>query len=239
MVLFMILMLPIFVSRTLWIIQKNRLITLLGNFNFLLQYTTMVTSLVVYEDMACNLVRDHTRIRDATRAETLNWKNLISAKWRTRDQTRKINALYAGPLVVLYSNMFLSAVYIGAELILRNLRPWILFFATLNHICFMIQMILLAHKATEVRNVCEETESGLLRRLSERSTLDYVDSATMASFRFHDEWDSLRVGCFAHNLQNFWRYISVVTTCVAVVLQFDYRVVRAINDLSNQVTQVN
>lgn len=234
-VLFMILMLPIFVSRTLWIIQNNRLVTLLGNFHFLMQYVTMVTALVVYEDMACNLVRSHMRIRDATRAATLNWKALIAAKWKTRDQTRKINALYARPFVVFYSNMFLSTVYIAAELILRNLKPWILVFASLNHVCFMIQILLLAYKASAVRCMCEETERELLRRLSETVSVEYVDSATVESFRFHEDWDSLRVGSFPHHLSSFWRFISVVTTCAAVVLQFDYRVVRAINDLSLQV----
>lgn len=218
-----------------WAVPHGGLLSVFVSCNVLAQFVAVAVWFMLYVDMACNLERNHCRIRDAFKDRTLIWDQLISAKWDTRDRVSKINSLSAYPLAALYSNMFLMSVYVTAEAILQDVNAPMTIAALVNLPCFGLQLFLVAREASRVRSSCEETEREFLRRLSKSSTRDYIDPATMECFRFHSEWDSLRVGCFSHSMCNFWKFISVVTTCTAVVLQFDFRVVRTIGELSASV----
>lgn len=57
--------------------------------------------------------------------------------------------------------------------------------------------------------------------------------ASIKRIKFRDDWDSLRIDCFEHGSANFLRFMSMMTACVAVVLQFDYLVVRKINEIAS------
>lgn len=215
-----------------WIIYKEEFRTVIASFSMLSQHMTMAVSFMIYEDMACSLDQDHRRIRDALGSNSSTWEQLVAAKWGIRDRTRDINTLTGVPLAVSYANLFVSSVYITADMILQGGDIWLKTLAIVSHSANLIMHFVVARKASEVRSRSEETERELLRRLGGTSTLGSVDTATMECLKFHPEWDTLYVGCFTHSLQNLSKFTSIIITCVAVVLQFDFRVVRTINDLS-------
>ena len=193
---------------------------------------TILTIIMIYYDMVQNLLVRLLRLHHSTTVSKLDRDALISEKWKLRDQTSDINGLFAEVLTSFYLQVFLSAGFVWARVIQHDMNFSMAIWFVLNFFCYIFQVFRLARKASEIKLLCLKTEAELTRRLHNEATLTHLDCAFMRNLQFSDGWDSLRVGCFEHNTANFVKFLSMVSTSVAVVLQFDYLVVRAINDLS-------
>ena len=57
------------------------------------------------------------------------------------------------------------------------------------------------------------------------------DDDLIATFRYREEWDVLKVARFTVDASNFSRYLTCCFTFVALLLQCDYKVVGYVNHL--------
>ena len=191
----------------------------------------LVTSLInaIYFDVSRELLGRLCRVRESSGKVNLNWNILITEKWKIRDQVSEINSLFAGIFAALYLHLFLSIGFIWGRVVRDNMSFSGQYPDAFNIFWYALQLYFVARAASDVKAQCAKTEAELLRRLRGN-----VDCTSIRQLRFREDWDSLRVGCFEHSKANFLKFLSTVTTCVAIVLQFDYLVVRAINELSQR-----
>lgn len=229
---FVVFIAPITVFSILPIYSNMGVSVQLKCLTFLLFYVSTVAFQLVYEDVVENLVKSHARLRVSLMFPKLSWSTLTSEKWRIRDQTRDINSVFSFPLTIFYLQLLWVTVYHIGEIIERKQTLLNAFLLGLCGFLIVAQILRLACCSSEVIKLCLEQESELLRRLCRDATLTNTENAAIKLMQFREEWDSLRVGCFVHSLANFLRFVSVLTTCVAVVLQFDFRVMRKISSSS-------
>lgn len=193
---------------------------------------TVVVIDMIYYDAVQALLERLRQIHRGTRKSVLEWEYLVSEKWKIRDQIDAVNELFGGLISAFYLQMFLSAAFAWAQAINSSARDLKMIFSAATFFCSISAHFVLAQRASAVRSRCGRTEAALTRRLQEDPTLQRVEWKPMEHLRLHDDLDSLRIGCFVHDKANFLRFLSVVATSLAVVLQFDYVIVRTINNLS-------
>lgn len=230
---FLLLMLPEFVANVSGVVNDGRILMVIVTVTLMLQYFSMVIFFMVYQDITASLTRDLAGLRLAMTVSTTKLDDLIADRWEIRDKIHTTNALFALPLSLFYLQIFSTTVYVAAEVILQSFGYCLESILSLSYSCFLLKVSILAHRSSNVRIASRDIERELLEKSRKIATIGSIDPIAARTFEFRNEWDSLRVGCFDHTLPNFWRFISVLTTCVAVVLQFDYRVVRMIADLAD------
>lgn len=229
---FLLCPIPYLVAEIRFVARHAAVLFILGGVTFAYQVLTTSVMLLVCYDTAQALLLRLRRLRISSKEPTLIWTNVISEKWKIRDQTAEINAVFALPLAEFYMQYFLSIIYFSAEAIKDDMVPFDSYVMSVNMLSVSLLFFMLARKSSEIRSQCVETQATLMKRLDANTTLSGVDFASMIHFQFSEDWDSLRCGCFALSMSNFLRYLSMVFTSTAVVLQFDYHVIRKINTLS-------
>lgn len=237
-VLFILLALPecMIVTKTTFT-DKGFLEQLTGMI-FLVQYFNMVIFFGIYKDIADALTEDLERLRRVTMDSMPRWEYLISVRWKIRDRIRTANSVFSVSLSFFYVQGIMTTVYVAAELTLQEFGTEGDVLICLSHICYFSKLIILASKASKVRSLSKDLERDYLEKTCNIGSVSYIHFVAARTYKAQEDWDTMTVGCFSHNLQNFWRFVSVLTTCVAVVLQFDYRVVRMINDSADAMKNV-
>ena len=232
---FLVLLVPEMLLDYLLAPHDGGLVVCISSYTFFLQHLAMATTLMIYNDLTGDLLEKLDEFRIAMSDPARGERTLIRERWMIRDRIRAVNSVCALPLSLFYPQLFLSTVYISGGLILLDLGFRVISLQTASFICFTSQILFLAYKASKVEAQSEEIEREYLQRVSNDASFEFIDTAVVRTFQLHKDWDCLQIACFPHNLALFWRYISVMLTCVAVVLQFDFKVVREITELSKRI----
>lgn len=238
-VLFLIYCFQCIIRDVLNVALHKTISSVLESVGFAIMELAMVMITTIYYDIVQDLLGRLRQLQTFSQRTSLSWKSLTAGKWEIRKRVDSINSLFAVLLSSFYLHVFLLAASVWARVIKSSFRSDEVFISSLNFFCYILQLFTLARKSSEKRALCVQTEASLMERSQDESTVSKTDMAAMKHFRFNEDWDSLRVGCFEHGLGNFLKSLSMVTTCIAVVLQFDYLVVRAINDLALQAVSHN
>ena len=92
-------------------------------------------------------------------------------------------------------------------------------------------MFELARKSSVLMSLSLQIEHQLTKRFRSETPVE------LAVFRFREDYDVPQVSVFSHSVPNYLRFERI--TCVAVILQFDYKVVRKIPDLGESLKSMN
>lgn len=229
--LFLMLIIPELILDYVKAPRERGFVACISFYTYTLQYFSTLVTFMIYNDLADELILKLSKLCIAVRDSGPN-NELIRTRWGYRDQIRRINSIFALPLCLFYMQMLLTTIHVTADLILQDLAYSVVFLTTLSYACIVFQLLFVAYKASNVRAMSEEIGRQFLKRANQSRDTATIDATAIRALVFDEDRDSLRVGCYTHSLPNFLRFVSVMTTCVAVVLQFDFRVVRTISDLS-------
>lgn len=181
----------------------------------------MVSIFIIYTDIVVNLIRRNSDILKELIAGTDSF-SLSSAKWKIRDDVQKVNCTFARLLAMYYIEFFMLVIYFFAKftssaLLARNLVSTALTIAGIA-----VQLFEIAKKASTFTSTSLAIEHHLskLFRIETRVELEV--------FRFREDFDVFQVAVFDHSIANFLRFIGSGITCLAVILQFDYKISKKI-----------
>lgn len=190
-----------------------------------------MTFFVLYDDAMNNIRKVQIRLEISMEAtKYLNAFESLSLKRKIRYLIRKLNKQFALPLAMFYSQIVMAILFsfsrvVGARTTITESMNFILFqfFLILIHFC-------LAGKASSVAAHGAKVESILIMRSS--GGLQVECANLLGVLRFREDWDVLRVACFPLRISNLLSFLACCITCVAVILQFDYKVARSLSRLS-------
>lgn len=187
---------------------------------------------LAYEDATTHILKIHTQLNVSTKTTTaLTATEILAEKGRIRKMTRKINKLFALPLAMYYSNIVIVVLYTLSQSLGNRSAAHETVILIVCQFCYLLQLSLLAKKGSTLATKCLKLESIVLMRIPDNDSPS--SSHLLRAVRFREEWDVLKVGCFALGTPNLLRFLASCVTFIAVVLQFDYRVVRAMNRLGS------
>lgn len=199
--------------------------------------STLTSFYLLYDDAACNILDYQARLALSVKTSLHSDENYVfSQKWRLRRLMEKVNRLFAWPLSTFFSVLFLVILHTSARFLESNPDQWDTMLFIACELCDPIQMYALASKGSAIGAQNAKLESYLLEHTSVATFDSQIRARLLPVFRVREEWDVLQVAGFTLNLPNFLRYLGFCVSFVAVILQFDYKVVRAINDLSGKST---
>lgn len=154
--------------------------------------------------------------------------SLIPRKWLIRDLTAKVNALFARFMVVFYFKLLTTVILLFNLIALQTSESTELYLTYVWIIAALLQILLTVRKCSTVNTNNLRLESYVFKLAYEESR--GIDANFLSVFRVREEFDDLKVGTFTIDIQNFLKYLTFCVTIVAIVLQFDYRIVRQLNN---------
>lgn len=170
--------------------------------------------------------------------------NLVLQKWMIRDAITTLNRIFAFPLVLAYAQFVMGTIILINQFIAGKVLTLLWFYAS-SLLCFLAITYLMVCKCTRISDLLVEVERQVLRQLGSYHSLNGMPFSitksphTYSSYQwkilcFDEKWDSIRIGCFVHGEQTFASFLATCLTCVAVIMQFDFKVISAVNKLASR-----
>lgn len=217
------------------------------NFGFILSHAcfiigdlSMMTFFMVYLDMINNLISRLQNLHKLSTKVGRDWNLVVLEKWRIRDAVQTINSFYSLPLSLHHFQLFISSTFY-LKAIIGDLFGvgMVKLFYLITAVSINAPIVIAAWKASTLVSHCYLTENHLLKLCGTRSwgSRDRdLNCGYARVLQFREDWDSLRVACFIFSKENILKFLSTMVTCVAVVMQFDFKVSRALATLAVSMT---
>lgn len=188
---------------------------------------------LVYTDI---LENNRALLRDVSRCvERLELSSVARKKWHVREQIQKTNDSLAWLLSGYYVQILVGIVLSFTDTLAETKSydaGYMSFGALLS---FMFQIFLLAYGSSACASLCQKTEGSFSKLIDiSDAACEKCQGKYLRVLKFREEWDSLKVGCFSQNVPNFLSFLITCITCVAVLLQFDFKVMGILSRLASQ-----
>lgn len=155
---------------------------------------------------------------------------LIEMKCKLRAEMDLINALFASTFALFYLKVLSNSIYtIGASIISKT-NTFNQCMLILGHAGYILQLLFFAKRGSTVRDIHMRTELRLRETIWSHQP---VSRDVMDAYKFRPKWDEFKVGGgFTLDFPSFVQYLGTCVTLVSVTLQFDYQVIRLLNQLA-------
>lgn len=200
---------------------------------------------VIYIEATSVLETRCKSLLELSSTQRLRPQLLANEKWLIQKSIMQLNALFAVPIAVVYLQITLDSILLTGTIatkITESAGLAVMFM----HICFLVTVYVMAWRSSRLMSSLQKLEYRLLQRLSEAEAYDdemlmekinadqCCPSVQLKMICFDDNWDTPRVGCFVHSQKTFFKFCATLVTFLAIVMQFDYRIMRVINDLAHK-----
>ena len=225
---------PFFVTCIGVISRAKDVVLLIGYMNYVSFDFSKIAFFIIYANVSSSLLARLGRLNKVIQRAGMRRDYLTREKLSIREDIMTVNSIFARYLSLHYVQLFVDVVFDFAAVMGDLLRNYEKAFLLASLCTRMIMLHQAARKGSLIISQCLDTEFQLWALGIDRP--DVHKSATlwetMRVFRFREEWDTLKVACFTSSSANFFRYLSTVVTCVAVVMQFDFKVLRTMTNLT-------
>lgn len=230
----MICSIPFFITCASIINRMDNDAVMIGYANYVGFELSMTVFFMVHSNVSESILAQLKELHELTRKADVSWNHLLLEKLRIREQMALANSIFARPLAFYHIQVFIAVVFDFASIMghTMHIHEKSLLMASL--FAYLIVLAYAARKGSTILSQCVETEFQIWKLVVSRADLRQTgrQSEVIGIFRFREEWDTLQVASLTLTSRNFLVFLSTVVTCVAVVLQFDYKVVRTITGLA-------
>lgn len=202
--------------------------------NYLCFEISSMIFFMIYFNATGHIVVQLGKLRETVQRRRSSSSFVMRQKLRIREDIRVINSTFARSLALPHLQFFIGTTSTFV------LDPYFSMFEKAlligTFLSGTMMIIRVAQIGSQIISQCLDTEFHLWSlRMNPENTQNRLEQSEMMEFlRFREEWDTLRVAWFTLNLGGLLQYVLSIITCVAVVLQFDYKVVRSITALASQ-----
>lgn len=225
---------PFFLTCMSIISRTDEIVIFVGYVNYVTFDASMTIFFVLYMNVNSSVLGQLERLYQVTQKDNYSWNFLMREKLRIRQEIRVINSIFALPLALHYVQLFIGVIFDFAATMGHSMHPYEKSILMGSLFTYLVTLLRAAHMGSQITSKCLDTEFHLMtlavHTTASRDTTERSEAINV--LRFRGEWDALKVACFESSLENFIKYLSAMVTCVAVVLQFDYKVVRFITNLA-------
>ena len=192
---------------------------------FFMIYTDIIRGLSRSQEQALKLLSTPCGFKDA-----------IAEKWSIRNRINVVNSIFGRTLPAYYLLSSTIAIFTVSRAIMTSdpLSPLHAVLMVITLLSLMFQLFVLAYRSDALKRQSLEIEYDLLKRIRPHSDQNSRLLELLVVFRFRDDWDNLQIGCFVHDLGNYVKFLASLVTFIAVILQFDYRVVRDFSTMTKE-----
>lgn len=226
---------PLLVTCLSLLCRVGSLPMIMGYANYIAFKLSATAFSMIYASIGSSIVLQLAKLDKLNRTRDVSWNYLLSEKFRIRKEIETVNSVFALPLTLHYSLLILGVTSDVADAMSSTLRYFEKILLLISSFTYLVSMAYGAYKGSLIMSQSVNTEfyiwTLVISRADERNSDRQWEA--IGAFRFREEWDTLRVACFTSKLGNFILFLSASFTCVAVVLQFDYKVARYISSLTN------
>lgn len=191
----------------------------------------MMSFFLLYNDAINNILEAQLELKNFAKSTLFREiDNILSEKWKIRNQVKKVNELFATPLVVYYSQLLMVVLFTFKQAVGTQYTSVETAILVVCQCSYLFQLFSVARKGSALAAHGFRLEIRFLKLVPDQTAFEHASILTV--LRFREEWDVLQVACFTLSISSFLRFLASCVTCIAVVLQFDSKVVGTINRLS-------
>lgn len=207
----------------------------LGRIVFVLYDFSRMNFLMLYNDALIKIlkIQIELKVSIATPMTATSRDEISSRKWLIRDLITKVNDLFALPLIMFYLHFLTMVVCFFCDFFGQSSELNELSVIMASVLCDIFQALSLVNKCSTVAAHNAELEGYVFKQTLSKDGDELVDADFLAVFRLREECDFLRVASFTIDIRSFLKYLTFCVTLVAIVLQFDYKVVRYVKTLAD------
>lgn len=203
-----------------------------GSISYFLLSATARSSFLLYNYAMNDILGAQLQLKNAVKSGVrLDSKYIVSQKWKIRKRIRDVNGMFATPLAIYQARVPVTLIYLFWQAVDKGNTNLTKMFLFMFQCTFLNHLFVLSRKSSTLVAGGTGIEVHFMKQVPDQNVLHHVN--LLGVLRFREEWDVLQVAGFSLSTPNFLRYVGFCMTCVAVVLQFDYRIVRALNRLSS------
>lgn len=168
---------------------------------------------------------------------------LVKMKWKIRNRIANLNSLFSAFLGFIYARTF-TEIIVAIESFVTTTKTFWFTLSCIARLSPLIVVYYVVHRSSQLMHHLVDVERLALRKLSEVNSFNgfvYLISSRHScpflqwqALRFDNNWDSPKVGRFVHNKQTFIGFLATCITFIAVVMQFDYRIVGHVRSLVDE-----
>lgn len=177
----------------------------------------------------------------SSRRNRIHVDKLIVARWGIRDLTLAINKNCGLVMLLFYLKTFSLVVHFAGKLIYSSIgRPFM--GIIICHAVYLLQMHFVVSEASKINAYCDlidretyRTLSKLDQRLERRELQELREVLPSRSV-----WDSLKMaGGFSVSTQSYYQFLATCVSCVAIILQFDSKVMFSLMKATDYISARN
>lgn len=205
-----------------------------------------ILPMLMYLEAVCDLEqRGRSIVTSLQSRRYIDLDALAEEKSLIRERIAALNDCFNAFLALIDIQMFMEAI-LAISFIVTSRKPSLLRISGFLRLISLMVPFLMARQSSRLIDTLVEAERLTLRRLSEVSCTSVIDDGLLYigtsnhsccplqwdSLRFDDEVDSPRKACFVNSQQNFISSLSTSVTCLAIVMQFDYKIAWVVQNLA-------
>lgn len=216
------------------LIRMNDVAVLIAYPNFMIFTISMTIHLMVHLNLINNVLQKLKRLHVSLGRAGGDWSSVALEKLRIRKDLQTINSLFALPLSMHFIQFYAAVLFNSAAMMGSTMRSYEDYLLLISGATPTVNLLLVACKGSRVVSQFLEIENLALSLSVTANTVSRNGKQleAMNIFRFREEWDTVQALCFTLNIGGFLKFMLTVFTCTAVILQFDYKVVRSITSLA-------
>lgn len=184
---------------------------------------------LVSSDIVRNLMEGHDDLMALTAKTELNHERIRFSKWELRDRIERLNQLFSWLWGMHHAEIFNMSVFSVYEVIDGHSGIFDKAILLLAHLFLMHRLFDLARGSSSLKERCLDIEA---RILSVDLRNEIGGNTLLRVMAFREECDILRSGPFPLEKRKFINFLATSVTCIAVILQFDIRVLEDLNRAS-------
>ena len=189
---------------------------------------------LLLSDVICGLRGSQGRLVALTDQVEANSDKILDKKWKLRFRTMEANRFFQVSLTLLHLQLFSWMLFLMSEAMKRSLDGVSSVILITGTVCSFFQLAKVVLESSRLIESCREAEKILLKQSHDVRVDQDCLKRVLAVVHFDENWDCLRAAFSPMDGSNFVKFLIASLTCAAVVLQFDYVVMREINQLSSK-----
>lgn len=156
--------------------------------------------------------------------EKMSYSKALDVKHKIRHITGHLNKTFSMIFALLYVKVFVLLYIFLCEIHVPRKGTDFGGKVTVDPVVQVLMLYDLASGGSEIVNACRRTATKVMV-LNSRQASENISLSRLAQVLSYDELqDSLKVDCFTLTKQSLLSYVATVVTCIAVILQLDYRI---------------
>lgn len=211
-------------------ISERNMETLLMEIYFALLQLCTAVFFMICNDVLINLQTTLNNILACTADTDMDHEKIRRERWSFRDRIKDANEIFSWTWATHHVRNLFLAVFIVSEVMRPELGHVDRAILVIYEGSQLARLFALTWRSSVLKTHCLTIEERFLNKIQAHENGRQAAREIFPAITYREEWDILQNGCFPLETRYFFSFLATCVTLTAVILQFDQRIQRMMNE---------